>query len=118
MDRLTGKVAIITGAARGMGASHARKFISEGAKVVIADIIEDEGKSLAEELGDNATFFKLDVTNKDNWESVVAATEEAFGPVNVLVNNAGISMNKSIDDITEEDYRKLSISTKCPYSSA
>ncbi|MFD2762029.1 glucose 1-dehydrogenase [Lentibacillus juripiscarius] len=107
MDRLTGKVAIITGAARGMGASHARKFISEGAKVVIADIIEDEGKSLAEELGDNATFFKLDVTNKDNWESVVAATEEAFGPVNVLVNNAGISMNKSIDDITEEDYRKI-----------
>lgn len=107
MGRLTGKVAIITGGARGMGASHVRLFVKEGAKVMIADILEQEGQALAAELGENAQFIKLDVTKAANWEEVVAETEKAFGPVHVLVNNAGISMNKSIEEATEEEYRRI-----------
>ncbi|MGY0694115.1 glucose 1-dehydrogenase [Virgibacillus sp. FSP13] len=107
MDRLNGKVAIITGGARGMGASHARLFVREGAKVMIADILKEEGQALAAELGENAKFIKLDVTKEANWEEVVTATEKEFGPVNVLVNNAGISMNKSIEEISVEEYRKI-----------
>lgn len=107
MDRLSGKVAIITGSAQGMGASHARRFISEGAKVVITDLNEKGGQSLAEELGENAKFVRQDVTKAADWENVISETEKAFGPVNVLVNNAGISMRKSLLDITEADYRKI-----------
>ncbi len=107
MGRLANKVAIITGAAGGMGASHAKLFIQEGAKVIIADILENEGKQLANELGENAAFVKLDVTKKENWEEAISFTEETFGPVNVLVNNAGITMTKSIEEITEEEYRKI-----------
>jgi 3alpha(or 20beta)-hydroxysteroid dehydrogenase len=107
MSRLADKVAIITGGARGMGASHARLFVKEGAKVLIADILEQEGQALADELGESARFIKLDVTNKENWEQAVAFTEEAFGPVNVLVNNAGITMNKSIEEMTLEEYKRI-----------
>ncbi|WP_053363415.1 glucose 1-dehydrogenase [Bacillus sp. FJAT-27251] len=107
MSRLAGKVAIITGGARGMGASHARLFVKEGAKVVIADILEEEGLALAAELGENAKFTKLDVTNKANWEQAVALAEETFGPVNVLVNNAGITINKSIEELTLEEYKRI-----------
>ncbi|MBY0099402.1 glucose 1-dehydrogenase [Mesobacillus maritimus] len=107
MSRLADKVAIITGGARGMGASHARLFVKEGAKVLIADILEKEGQALAKELGDNARFIKLDVTNKENWEQAVAVTEDAFGPANVLVNNAGITMNKSIEEMTLEEYKRI-----------
>lgn len=107
MNRLNGKIAVITGAAQGMGESHARTFINEGAKVVIADILEEKGHALADKLGENATFMKLDVTDANNWETVIAKVEKTFGPVNILVNNAGISMNKSIEDMTEDDYRKI-----------
>lgn len=107
MKRLENKVAIITGASRGMGAAHARLFVEEGAKVVIADILEEDGKKLAEELGENAIFIKLDVTNEANWKEAVAEAEKAFGPVDVLVNNAGITMNKPIEETSEEDYRRI-----------
>lgn len=107
MDRLAGKVAIITGGARGMGASHVRKFVAEGAKVVITDILEGEGRELASEFGENVKFIKHDVTKAADWKTVVAEAENTFGPVTVLVNNAGISMNKSIIDITEEEYRRI-----------
>lgn len=107
MGRVDGKVIIITGGARGMGASHARKLHSEGAKVVITDIMEKEGQALAEELGEKAIFLKHDVTNTSDWERVVRETEAAFGPVNVLVNNAGIIINKFIEDMTEEEYKKV-----------
>jgi len=90
-----------------MGATHARLFVKEGAKVLIADILEQEGQALANELGENAKFIKLDVTNKENWEQAVAVTEEAFGLVNVLVNNAGITMNKSIEEMTLEEYKRI-----------
>ncbi len=107
MERLEGKVAIITGAAQGMGASHAKKFIDEGAKVVITDLNVEKGEALAKELGDNALFVKQNVTNAEDWEKVVAETEKAFGPVNVLVNNAGITLAKSILETTEEEYRRI-----------
>ncbi|WP_117170730.1 glucose 1-dehydrogenase [Paraliobacillus sediminis] len=107
MNRLNDKFAIITGGASGMGASHARLLVKEGAKVIIADILEEEGQALAKELGENAQFIKLDVTKATNWDEVVSESEKAFGPINVLINNAGISMNKSIEDITEEEYRRI-----------
>ena len=104
--KLENKVAIITGGARGMGASHARRFVAEGAKVVITDILEKEGKAVADELGNNAIFIKHDVTKWDEWQKVVSTTESTFGPVHILINNAGIGFVKLIEDITEEEYRK------------
>ncbi|MGO5012150.1 glucose 1-dehydrogenase [Niallia sp. Sow4_A1] len=107
MSRLEGKIAIITGAAQGMGASHARRFIKEGAKVILTDLNEEKGQALAMELGENALFFKQDVTKAEEWESVIAIAEEKFGSVNILVNNAGITAAKSILQMTESDYRRI-----------
>lgn len=107
MGRLENKIAIITGGARGMGASHVRLFVREGAKVVFTDLNEDGGNTLAKELGENVKFVKQDVTKAADWEKVVAETEKSFGPINILVNNAGISMSKSIFEMTEVDYRKI-----------
>jgi 3alpha(or 20beta)-hydroxysteroid dehydrogenase len=90
MNRLDGKVALITGAARGMGEAHARRFIAEGAKVVMTDRSEAQGRTLAAELGARAIFFTHDVTDAAQWETVVAEAERAVGPINILVNNAGI----------------------------
>jgi len=91
MKRFDNRTVIVTGGARGMGASHARGFVAEGANVVIADVLEQEGRTLADELGDHAIFSRLDVTSDADWVATVAAAEQAFGPVSVLVNNAGIS---------------------------
>ena len=107
MERLLNKVAIVTGAAGGMGASHARKFVEEGAKVVLTDLNEQAGTALANELGENAMFIKQDVTSQADWENVVSETEKAFGPVNILVNNAGISMNNSIEQTSLDQYLKI-----------
>jgi len=89
--RLANKVAIITGAASGMGAATARIFAREGAKVVIADMLEYEGNQVATSIGAAARFEKLDVTNEENWAEAVASTVKHFGKLDVLVNNAGIS---------------------------
>lgn len=107
MTKLMDKVAIITGGARGMGESHVRRFVEEGAKVVFTDINEEVGEKLASELGDNTLFVKHDVTDEAGWQEVIEKAEAAFGPVNVLVNNAGISMSKSIFDMSVEDYKKI-----------
>ncbi len=107
MARLEGKVAIITGAAQGMGATHATEFIKQGAKVVLTDLNEEKGAALAAELGENALFIKQDVTSEQGWADVVAKAEEAFGPVNVLVNNAGISLNKFMLEMSLDDYMKI-----------
>lgn len=107
MSRLSNKVAIITGAAQGMGAAHARLFIEEGAKVVLTDLNEEKGNALAAELGENALFVKQNVTSEEDWATVIAKAEEAFGPVNVLVNNAGIIIAKNMLDITLEEYRRI-----------
>ena len=85
MKRFDKRTVIVTGGARGMGASHARGFVAEGANVVIADVLDQEGRTLADELGDQAIFFRLDVTSDRDWAATVATGEEAFGPVSVLV---------------------------------
>ncbi len=107
MGKLSGKVAIITGGARGMGAATSRLFVAEGAKVAIADVLEEDGAALAAELGDAARFYKLDVTNEDDWARVVAAAEADLGPIDALVNNAGILMFKSILETTKADYERV-----------
>jgi 3alpha(or 20beta)-hydroxysteroid dehydrogenase len=93
VGRVDGKVALISGGARGMGAEHARLLVEEGAKVVIGDILDDEGKALADEInsiGDAARYVHLDVTQPDQWDAAVATATGEFGKLNVLVNNAGI----------------------------
>ncbi len=105
MGYLDDEVAIITGAAQGMGAMHVRKFIAEGAKVVVTDINEEAGTELATEMGDDATFLRLDVSKEDEWIRVVESAEAAFGPVTVLVNNAGVGIFKLLEDLTVDDFR-------------
>ena len=107
MARLQDKVIIIIGAAQGMGETHARLCIVEGAKVVLTDINSEKGDALAKELGANAIFIKHDVTSEENWAHVVKATQDKFGQIDVLVNNAGITTSKSILDTSLEDYRKI-----------
>ena len=107
MERLADKVAIITGGAAGMGEAHVRRFIDEGAKVVLTDVNVEKGQALAEKLGDNALFIEHDVTDEAGWEKVVAAAEEKFGPVNILVNNAGISPVLSLEHSSIEDYMNV-----------
>jgi 3alpha(or 20beta)-hydroxysteroid dehydrogenase len=107
MTKLAGKVALVTGAARGMGLSHARKMASEGAKVVMTDIREDLGRSAAAEIDGDVRFVLHDVAKAADWDRVIAATEAAFGHLNVLVNNAGITALRSLEDSTEADYRAV-----------
>jgi 3alpha(or 20beta)-hydroxysteroid dehydrogenase len=106
MGRLNGKVALITGAARGMGAAAARIFVREGARVLIADVLEEPGRALAAELGDAASFQRLDVSQEAGWEAAVAAAE-ALGPLNVLVNNAAIIHAAAITDTSLADYQRV-----------
>lgn len=89
MGRLTGKVALITGAAQGIGGACARTFAREGATVVVSDIQADKGRSLASEIGNGAMFQPLDVTDLSEWEAVVASVKDRFGSLDILVNNAG-----------------------------
>lgn len=89
--RLDDRVVIVTGGARGIGAAYVRALHAEGARVVVADLLEAEGTALAAELGERARFEVLDVTDAEAWERVVAATVQAWGGVDVLVNNAGIA---------------------------
>ncbi|MFN3424115.1 MAG: SDR family NAD(P)-dependent oxidoreductase [Novosphingobium meiothermophilum] len=107
MGKLEGKVAIVTGGARGMGAATCRRFVAEGARVAIADVLEAEGAALAAELGAAARFLRLDVTSEENWAEVVAAADAGLGPVDVLVNNAGILMFKSLLETTKADYERV-----------
>lgn len=107
MARLDGKVAIISGGARGMGAATSRLFVEAGAKVVIADLLEAEGAALAQELGEAARFVRLDVTCAQSWADTVQLAEDTFGPVDVLVNNAGVLLFKSLLQTTPEDYRRV-----------
>lgn len=89
-----------------MGESHVRGFVAEGARVVIGDVLDHEGEILAKELGDATVFVHLDVTDPESWDAAVAKAEEAFGPVTVLVNNAGIVLFGPVDQISVEDFDK------------
>jgi 3alpha(or 20beta)-hydroxysteroid dehydrogenase len=106
MERLAGKVAIVTGGARGMGEATARLFAQHGAQVVIGDILDAEGEALAEELGDSAAFVHMDVSQEQDWESAVARALQ-FGPYNVLVNNAAMLIIKSITDTQPEEFMRV-----------
>ena len=108
--RLEGKVALISGGARGMGAEEARIFAREGAKVVIGDISEDEGKAVEaqiSEAGGQALFVRLDVTQESDWTSAVDQAVSRFGKLDVLVNNAGISSRAFTDDIGIDAWDKI-----------
>lgn len=107
MGRVDGKVALISGGARGMGAEHARLLVSEGAKVVIGDILDDDGAALAASLGDAAVFVHLDVAEPDHWDVAVARAVEEFGTLNVLVNNAGIVNGGPIHKFDLDKWRRI-----------
>lgn len=114
--RLSGRVALISGAASGMGASHARAFVAEGASVVIGDIADEAGAKLAAELGDAAVFTHLDVTRGADWDLAVATAVERFGKLDVLVNNAGILDGGPIGTYTEKQWQHtLSINLTGPF---
>jgi 3alpha(or 20beta)-hydroxysteroid dehydrogenase len=103
VGRLDGKVAIVTGAARGQGEAEARMFVREGAKVVLTDILDDDGKRVADDLGGDAEFVHHDVSQERDWVDVIAAAAD-FGPLDVLVNNASIPFFKPIVETTLEEY--------------
>jgi NAD(P)-dependent dehydrogenase (short-subunit alcohol dehydrogenase family) len=114
--RLDGKVALISGAARGMGAAEARLFAREGARVVLGDVLEGEGQAVAGEVaakGGHAVFTNLDVTREDDWTRAVALAESRFGGLHVLVNNAGIGAAGLVEDTTAEAWdRVMAINAK------
>ena len=108
--RLQDKVAIITGAARGMGAAEARIFASEGAKVVLADIQVEDGQSVTKEItdaGGQAVFVEMDVSVQADWNRTIEAAISNFGKINVLVNNAGIIERDSLEETTEETWDRI-----------
>lgn len=104
MDRLTGKVALISGAARGLGAEFARALAGEGASVVIGDVLDEDGRRLAEEIGQPARYVHLDVRDYDQWRNAVELTEQSFGRLDILVNNAGVVRSAPIDEHSLEDW--------------
>jgi 3alpha(or 20beta)-hydroxysteroid dehydrogenase len=107
MGCLEGRVAIVTGAARGQGAAAARLFVAEGARVVIGDVLDDLGKELAESLGAAAIYRHLDVSSEDDWKAVVDEAVETLGGADVLVNNAGILRFAALPDMPLEDYLRV-----------
>ena len=104
--RLAGKVAIVTGAARGQGEAEARLFAAEGAHVVVADVLDAEGEAVAKDIGDAAHFVHLDVSSEDDWADAIAAAE-AMGPLTVLVNNAGILRFTALADTSLDEYLQV-----------
>jgi 3alpha(or 20beta)-hydroxysteroid dehydrogenase len=110
MAELTGKVALVTGSARGIGAACAAALASKGAQAVITDLLVERGESTAAELrsrGHAARFHELDVTDEASWDRVMAAVQKEFGRLDVLVNNAGISLPRTIEDLTLAEFRKV-----------
>ena len=107
MGRVNGKVAIITGAASGVGKEDAILLAREGAKVVLTDVNEEAGREVARSIGDAALFVKHDIASEDDWRKVIAVTQEAFGGVDVLVNNAAILAQATIEDTSLELWQKI-----------
>ena len=103
--RLDGKVALITGAARGQGAAEAELFAAEGARVILADVLDEEGARTAAAIGEAAAYRRLDVTDEDAWHALVADIVEDHGRLDALVNNAGIYRNAPITEMDQATYR-------------
>ncbi|QSB16509.1 glucose 1-dehydrogenase [Natronosporangium hydrolyticum] len=104
---LTNQTAIVTGGARGIGAAITETLVAEGMQVMIADILDDDGKALADRLGERAAYVHLDVTNTDQWAAAVTAAEQSYGPVSVLVNNAGVLDFGAIADQDPASFRRV-----------
>jgi cyclopentanol dehydrogenase len=110
MERLDGKVALITGAARGQGETEARLFAQEGAKVVLTDVLVEPGQQVAASIrtaGGEATFLQLDVSNPDEWHEVVRHTVQTYGRLDILINNAGIAQRAGLLETSLEDWDRL-----------
>ncbi len=105
--RLAGKVALVSGGARGMGASHAREMVAHGAKVVCGDILDADGEVVAKELGEDARYIHLDVTRAEDWDAAVAFAIAEFGGVDVLVNNAGILNIGTVEDFELSEWHRI-----------
>jgi 3alpha(or 20beta)-hydroxysteroid dehydrogenase len=107
MGRLDGKVVLITGAARGQGEAEARLFVQEGARVALGDVLDAEGRKVAESLGDAAVYMHHDVRNERQWREFVELALRRFGRVDGLVNNAGIMIYKPLREMTPDEYRQV-----------
>ena len=107
MGRVSGKVAIVTGGASGVGKEDAILLVKEGAKVVLTDLNEKDGNAVAAQIGENALFVKHDISSEDGWKEVIARTEEKFGGVDILVNNAAILIAGTIEDTTLENWQQI-----------
>lgn len=107
MGRVDGKIALISGGARGIGAAAARALAAEGARVVLGDVLDDEGRAVADELGDAARYVHLDVTSPEDWTAAVEATVREFGALNVLFNNAGIANGAAIQRFSLEKWQRI-----------
>jgi 3alpha(or 20beta)-hydroxysteroid dehydrogenase len=107
VGRLDGKVALISGAARGLGEAFARAIVAHGGRVTLGDIRDREGEALADELGPRASYTHLDVTSLKDWEDAVAVTVSIFGRLNVLVNNAGVAAFGSLGQFTEQQWNSV-----------
>jgi NAD(P)-dependent dehydrogenase (short-subunit alcohol dehydrogenase family) len=112
MDRLKGKVALISGGARGQGAAEARLFVGEGAKVVIGDVLDDQCRKIADDINSklsakSAVARHLDVTRAADWRAAVEVCERDFGGLDILVNNAGIANLKGVEETSEEEWDSI-----------
>ncbi|MEI2715389.1 MAG: SDR family oxidoreductase [Nocardioides sp.] len=107
MGRVDGKVALLSGGARNIGAASARLLVREGARVVIGDLLDDEGAALAAELGDAARYVHLDVTSPDDWKAAVATAVTEFGGLDVLFNNAGIFDGAPINRFSQGQWQRM-----------
>lgn len=107
MSDLTGKVALITGAARGQGATEARLFAQRGAQVMLCDVLDAEGEAVAAEIGAGAAYTHLDVTSESDWQTAVTATVEKFGKLDVLINNAGIARITPLEECSLAEYEQV-----------
>jgi 3alpha(or 20beta)-hydroxysteroid dehydrogenase len=105
--KLAGRTTLVSGSARGLGAAYARALHGAGASVIITDVLVDEGEALQAELGGRALFLRHDVSSSTEWRDVVARGEEAFGPITVLINNAGIHEATMIENYSEERFRRM-----------
>ena len=107
MNRLDGKVALISGGARGIGAATAARMVEAGARVVIGDVLESRGAATAGDLGEAAVFARLDVTSQEDWASAVQLARDRFGGLDILVNNAGMFLGRDFETVTLDDWNRL-----------